>query len=107
MLSWLSAHRPNEGIGLRLNALFRPLAPGPLAIATLLVLGAGAAYCIGYERLLSGNTHWGSSLLWSAFAVWPWLLLFEGIKRRLWSPAPLSRRAIAAAFAATAAASLS
>jgi hypothetical protein len=107
MLSWLSANRPNEGAGLRLNRLFRPLPPGPLAIAALLVLIAGAAYCIGYQRLLSGDTHWGPSLIWSAYAVFPWLIVFEAIKRRLWSPFPLSRRTIAIAFAATAAASLS
>jgi DNA-binding LytR/AlgR family response regulator len=105
MLSRLSADRPEEP-GFRLNRLFRPLAPGPLAVASLLVLVAGAAYCLGYQRLPYGNGHWGPSLSWSAGAIWPWLLLFEAIKRRLWSPRPLSRRAIAAAFVATAAASV-
>src|SRR5436305_13837919 len=103
MLSWLSL--PSDGVGVR--GPFRPLSPGPLGIAARLVVVAGAAYCNGYEGLLNGNAHWGSSLIWSAYAVWPWLLLFEALKRRIWSPTPLPRRTIAAAFAATAAASLS
>jgi hypothetical protein len=106
MMSWLSANRPNEAIGLRPNAIFRPLAPRPLAVTAAFVLVAGAAYCRGYEAILTGRGHWGPSLLWSAYAVWPWLVLFEAVKRRSWSRAPWSRRANAAAFAATAAASL-
>ena len=106
MLSRLSPQPPKEGFGHALNALMRPLAPGPFIIASLLVLVAGAAYCLGYERLPFGHGHWAPSLSWSAGAIWPWLLLFEAVKRRLWSPRPLSRRAIAAAFLATAAVSV-
>ena len=100
------AQRQREGFRPDLNALVRPLAPGPFLIASLLALLAGAAYCLGYKRLPFGDGHWGPSLSWSAGAIWPWLLLFEAIKRRLWSSKPLSRRAIAAAFVGTAAASV-
>ncbi len=40
----------------------------------------GAAYCHGYERLLTGATEWGGSLMWSAVAVLPWFALFEWSK---------------------------
>jgi hypothetical protein len=59
-----------------------PLRGGPLVIATLTVWTAGAAYCHGYERLLSGAGEWPGSFLWSAVAVLPWLGLFEWSKRR-------------------------
>lgn len=62
---------------------------GPLLIGvTLSVWLAGAIYCSGYERLLSGIDNWPDSLLWSAAAVLPWLALFE------WSKTAAGRRAI-------------
>ena len=55
---------------------------GPALIATaVLVWLAGAAYCHGYERLLTGADEWGGSLIWSALAVLPWFALFEWSKQ--------------------------
>ncbi len=47
---------------------------------------AGAVYCSGYERLLSGVDNWPGSLWWSAAGVLPWLALFE------WSKSSSGRR---------------
>src|SRR4051794_513243 len=56
---------------------------GPaLAIAAAIVWIAGALYCSGYERLLSGLDNWPGGLIWSAVAVLPWLALFEWSKSR-------------------------
>lgn len=56
---------------------------GPALIAcgaTVWVLGA--AYCHGYQRLLTGTVHgWTGSLTWSAIAVVPWFALFEWSKQ--------------------------
>lgn len=57
-----------------------PLRGNPLAGVTLAMWLAGAIYCSGYERLLSGLDNWPDSLLWSAVAVLPWLALFEWSK---------------------------
>lgn len=61
--------------------LARPLRRGPLALATALVLIAGAAYCSGYEALLTRRDNWPASLLWAAYGLLPWLFLFEFVKR--------------------------
>ncbi len=64
--------------------LLRPLpAPWLAALATV-VLTAGAAYCLGYEGLQGGIGGWPGSYLWSAYAVLPWLALFELVKRAEW-----------------------
>jgi hypothetical protein len=65
--------------------LLRPLPPAILLPAALVVWVAGAAYCLGYEELQSGNARWPLGLIWSAYAVLPWLFLIEGIKRWEWS----------------------
>ena len=57
-----------------------PLRGGYLVAAVLIVWLAGALYCSGYERLLSGIDNWPGSLLWSAIAILPWLALFEWSK---------------------------
>jgi hypothetical protein len=62
--------------------LFRPLRGSPLAVAALTVWIAGAAYCHGYENLLTGLGSWPGSLVWSAIAVLPWFGLFEWSKNR-------------------------
>lgn len=54
--------------------------PGLIATALLVWLG-GAAYCHGYERLLTGADQWAGSLIWSAIAVLPWFALFEWSKQ--------------------------
>lgn len=66
-----------------------PLRRGPLVFVVLIVWLAGAFYCSGYEALLTGAGNWPSSLMWSATAVLPWLVLFE------WSKTSLGRRATA------------
>ncbi len=63
-------------------ALARPLKGSPLVATGLIVWLAGAAYCHGYERLLTGAHEWPNSLIWSAFAVLPWFALFEWSKTR-------------------------
>jgi LytTr DNA-binding domain-containing protein len=57
-----------------------PLLRGPLALMVLVVWLAGAIYCSGYEKLLTGLDNWPGSLAWSAAAVLPWLALFEWSK---------------------------
>ena len=83
-----------------------PLRGGALTAVTLIVWVAGAAYCSGYEALLSGLDNWPGSLRWSAVAVLPWLALFEWSKTRggrRWTRPPLR---LVLALVATAAASL-
>lgn len=63
------------------RALSEPLRGAPLITAGLIVWLAGAAYCHGYERLLSGASEWPGSLSWSAIAVMPWFALFEWSKQ--------------------------
>ncbi len=69
----------------RLADLLRPLPVALLLPVVLVVWVAGAAYCLGYEELQSGDARWPLGLLWSAYAVLPWLFLIEGIKRWEWS----------------------
>ena len=63
----------------------KPLRGMTLAAVTAAVWIAGAAYCSGYEALLTGIDNWPASLWWSAVAVLPWLALFE------WSKTPQGR----------------
>lgn len=57
-----------------------PLKGPTLAAVVLLVWLGGALYCSGYEALSSGFDNWPGSLVWSAYAVLPWLALFEWSK---------------------------
>ncbi|HVH37282.1 MAG TPA: LytTR family DNA-binding domain-containing protein [Sphingomicrobium sp.] len=57
-----------------------PLGGRTLLVVAVAVWVAGAAYCHGYERLLTGVDEWGGSLTWSAIAVLPWFALFEWSK---------------------------
>ncbi len=59
--------------------------PAVFVPVALLVLIAGAAYCLGYDALQRGTAIWHQGLLWSACAVLPWLIVLEFIKRREWS----------------------
>ena len=63
------------------SLILEPLRGVPLAACALLVWIAGAIYCMGYERLLSGFGHFPGSLTWSAVAVLPWFALFEWAKQ--------------------------
>ena len=67
--------------------LLEPLRGRALVATGLIVWLAGAAYCHGYERLLSGPHEWGGSLSWSAIAVLPWFGLFEWSKQPKNAPA--------------------
>ncbi|HET7708271.1 MAG TPA: LytTR family DNA-binding domain-containing protein [Sphingomicrobium sp.] len=61
--------------------MFQEPLRGPALVACALAVWlAGAAYCHGYERLLTGADEWGGSLIWSAAAVLPWFALFEWSK---------------------------
>jgi hypothetical protein len=67
-----------------LKLLFEPLGGMQLVGAAILVWLAGAGYCHGYQRLLTGESPgpWSGSLIWSAVAVVPWFGLFEWSKQR-------------------------
>jgi two-component system LytT family response regulator len=61
---------------------FEPLRGGTLVACGVLVWLFGAAYCHGYQDLLTGSTgSWSGSLTWSAIAVVPWFALFEWSKQ--------------------------
>ena len=64
------------------RAVFEPLRGGPLIGCAVVVWLAGAAYCHGYQALLTGESSgpWSGSLIWSAVAVVPWFALFEWSK---------------------------
>jgi LytTr DNA-binding domain len=64
--------------------LLRPVPAAWLVPLAAIVLTAGAAYCLGYEGLQGGIGGWPGSYLWSAYAVLPWLALFELVKRAEW-----------------------
>jgi hypothetical protein len=83
-----------------------PLRGPYLWAVALLVWLAGALYCSGYERLLSGLDNWPGSLIWSAVAVLPWLALFEWSKSGAGAHLLSSPARIAAAIGATAVASI-
>ena len=84
----------------------RPLSP-PLALALgLIILLAGAAYCMGYAILSGGTNAWARAIGWSAGAVLPWLVAFVAVKRLERGRAPLDWRAVAALLALTGLASL-
>jgi hypothetical protein len=89
-----------------LTRLAEPLRGGALAMVALVVWTAGAAYCHGYQRLLSGAAEWPGSFVWSAVAVLPWLALFEWSKRRTREQLSSSPGLLLTALVATAAASL-
>jgi hypothetical protein len=99
----VSTIRRPESLTRRLS---EPLRGGALIVAALIVWTAGAAYCHGYQRLLSGGAEWPGSFLWSAVAVLPWLALFEWSKRRTGEQLSSSPGLLLIALAATAAASL-
>ena len=87
---------------LRRTRFSEPLRGTALAAVTLVVWMAGAAYCMGYERLQTGLGAWPGSLLWSAYGVLPWLALFEAIKRReARTGQPLGLAALAGLLVAT------
>ena len=83
-----------------------PLRGVALAVVVAVVWLAGALYCSGYEVLSTGFDNWPGSLIWSAAAVLPWLVLFE------WSKTAAGRQVtrrwdrLALALVATAALSL-
>jgi hypothetical protein len=83
-----------------------PLRGGRLIGVTVAVWVTGAAYCSGYEKLLSGLDNWPGSLLWSAVAVLPWLALFEWSKTELGRSLAGSPLRLMLALVATAALSL-
>ena len=70
---------PNPGL---FRFVFEPLRGLPLAVCGVTVWLAGAAYCHGYQALLTGGMtgSWSGSLIWSAVAVVPWFALFEWSK---------------------------
>lgn len=63
------------------RVFLEPLRGSTLLFCGLAVWLAGAAYCHGYERLLTGVDEWRGSLVWSAIAVLPWFALFEWSKQ--------------------------
>lgn len=69
---------------LRSDMLLRPLPAVWLVPLAVVGLTAGAAYCLGYEGLQGGIGEWPGSYAWSAYAVLPWLVLFEAVKRAEW-----------------------
>src|SRR3982751_3270808 len=59
-----------------------PVRGVPLVACGAIVWLLGAAYCHGYQRLLTGSVHgWTGSLTWWAIAVVPWFALFEWSKQ--------------------------
>lgn len=53
-----------------------------IALASAVIIVVGAVYCSGYEALTTGYDNWPGSLAWAAYALLPWYLLFEWIRRR-------------------------
>ncbi len=61
---------------------FEPVRGGTLVACGVIVWLLGAAYCHGYQNLLTGSSgDWSGSLMWSAIAVVPWFALFEWSKQ--------------------------
>jgi hypothetical protein len=88
------------------RALFRPLRGPALAVSTVVVWVAGAAYCHGYQNLLTGLAYWPGSFIWSAIAVLPWFGLFEWSKSSSGGKITASRTKLAGLLLAMAAASI-
>src|SRR4051812_42176211 len=87
---------------------FEPIRGSGLIIGALVVWLAGAAYCHGYQHLLSGGSGpWSGSLTWSAIAVLPWFALFEWSKEPRWASAASRPRLLAALVLGIAAFSIS
>jgi hypothetical protein len=71
------AQRPNLA-----RLFFEPVRGSSLIGCGVAVWVLGAAYCHGYQELLSGSAGaWSGSLMWSAIAVVPWFALFEWSKQ--------------------------
>lgn len=65
----------------RLTVLLERPADAPtFVLVSALVIVLGAVYCSGYEALSTGFDNWPGSLIWAAYALWPWFALFEAIK---------------------------
>lgn len=62
--------------------LQRPSSMPAMVVGSFVVLLVGAVYCSGYEALTTGYDNWPGSLIWAAYALLPWYLLFEWIRRR-------------------------
>lgn len=77
------ASKTSRGEGEWLGALLqRPARTSGILVASLVILLVGAIYCSGYEALTTGYDNWPGSLIWAAYALLPWYLLFEWIRRR-------------------------
>lgn len=78
------------------DLLLKP-APAPAVGAiSLTIILAGAVYCSGYEALTTGYDNWPGSLLWATYALLPFYLLIEAIKRiefRTGRPMPMAAMA--------------
>lgn len=61
-----------------------PLPPGRWAMVMVVSWIVGAAYCLGYQAVLSGEGSWGGSLLWSAHSVLPWFVLVDATRQSEW-----------------------
>nr|WP_254447717.1 LytTR family DNA-binding domain-containing protein [Sphingomonas sp. ID1715] len=102
------AEGPERMAAGEIGGLWRvPLRGTALLAAASILLGAGAAYCMGYALLSGGTNAWARALGWSAGAVLPWFLMFEAVKRvEARRGAPLGWRSLAVLLAATALVSL-
>lgn len=61
--------------------LERPANAPTFLLVSVIIVVVGALYCSGYEALTSGLDNWPGSLIWAAYALLPWYVLFEAIKR--------------------------
>ena len=87
--------------------LERPANAQTFLLVSVGIIVLGAIYCSGYESLTSGLDNWPGSLVWATYALLPWYLLFEGVKRvEARRSGRLSIAAIALAILLTGAASL-
>ncbi len=68
----------------RRDLLLRPAPNGAVATASVAIVVVGAIYCSGYEALTTGLDNWPASLIWAAYSLLPFYLLFELVKRREW-----------------------
>ena len=87
--------------------IVRPARPATILAPSAIIVLAGAVYCSGYEALTTGYDNWPGSLIWAAYALLPWYLLFEWIRHREQMRGErLSGAAIASLLVAVGAASL-